>query len=91
MKRGTTGSTSVTVSVPMEDESDVESSLVLDAEEDAKETEVKGDASDGVDTFWVGWAVGFFFLARGRMVELEVGRFSPGAWISVPSWCFFSL
>ena len=51
MKRGTTGSTSVTVSVPMEDESDVESSLVLDAEEDAKETEVKGDASDGVDTF----------------------------------------
>lgn len=51
MIRGITGSTSVTVSVPMEDESDVESGLVLDAEEDAKEAEVKGDASDRVDTF----------------------------------------
>lgn len=54
MIRGTIGSTSVSGSVAAVDESAIEFSLVLSAEEDVEEAEVDEDASGEAGAFLVG-------------------------------------
>ena len=53
MIQGTTDSTFVSSSIPMEDESTFEYDLVLaiEKDEDAKEAETEGNAGGGTDAF----------------------------------------
>ena len=79
---GTTRSTLISGSV-----------LAVEKDEDEDEDEANGEvggAGGGVLALWMGWTIGsFFFLAGGRTVELEDGRYVVEACLNISSWRFF--